>query len=260
MKGTITMKRFLFAAVLLMLSASTGSAQDIPLSKILIEGEPWQVVLSDRPDITYLDAGPKGLTIFQGRRSLLLRPDGKTEAAPPSEDPKTYETTLSRTGATYRIDAEHKAIIATTAKTATALKWVGPVKPTCLTLWPDDAQLVLGDAGDKFLWTARIEKDGSLSSLDRYYSLRVRRGETTSGVKAMTMDAGFLLYACTPLGVQVFDPTGRLCGVILKPAEDDLTAIALGGDKGDTLYVACGDKIYSRKIQGKAIYTLKKEK
>ena len=106
----------------------------------------------------------------------------------------------------------------------------------------------------------RVEKDGSLTGLDRYYSLRVKPGEKASGVKAMVMDAGFLLYAATPLGVQVFDPTGRLAGVILPPAKEEMTAIAIGGKDANTLFVACGDKIYSRKIQGKAAYTLKKDK
>jgi gluconolactonase len=134
------------------------------------------------------------------------------------------------------------------------------VKPTCLTMWPDEAQLVIGDAGAKYLWAARIGKDGKLDSLDRYYSLQVKPGDKGCGVTAMVMDAGNLLYAATPLGVQVFDPTGRLCGVILPPSKEEMTAITIGGKDADTLFVAAGDKIYSRKIQGKAVYTLKKEK
>jgi gluconolactonase len=134
------------------------------------------------------------------------------------------------------------------------------VKPTCLTLWPDEGQLVIGDAGGKFLWTARVEKDGMLGTPDRYYSLRVKPGEKGSGVTAMVMDTRNLLYAATTLGVQVFDPTGRLCGVMLPPANENMTAITIGGKDANQLFIACGDKIYSRKIQGKAAYTLKKDK
>jgi enterochelin esterase family protein len=76
----------------------------------------------------------------------------------------------------------------------------------------------------------------------------------------MVMDANFRLYAATPLGVQVFDPTGRLAGVLLPPDKEEMTAITLGGKDADTLFVAAGDKIYSRKIQAKAVYTLKKDK
>ena len=39
-----------------------------------------------------------------------------------------------------------------------------------------------------------------------------------------------------------------------------MTAIAIGGEKADTLFVAAGEKVFARKIQGKASYTLKKEK
>jgi enterochelin esterase family protein len=81
----------------------------------------------------------------------------------------------------------------------------------------------------------------------------VRRGETASGVTALTVDDKGRVYACTPLGVQVFDPTGRLSGVLLKPADGDLTAVALGGPDGDTLFVACGEKIFARKTKAKAV-------
>ena len=74
----------------------------------------------------------------------------------------------------------------------------------------------------------------------------------------MTMDAGNLLYACTPIGIQVFDPTGRLSGVIAAPSKDAMTAITIGGAKADELFVAAGDTIYARKIHGKATYTLTK--
>ena len=81
-------------------------------------------------------------------------------------------------------------------------------------LWPDEGHLVIGEADGAYLWAVRIEKDGSFGPGDRYYSLRTRPNEKMH-VAAMTMDAGYLLYACTPLGIQVFDPTGRLSGVIL---------------------------------------------
>jgi enterochelin esterase family protein len=74
----------------------------------------------------------------------------------------------------------------------------------------------------------------------------------------MVMDAGYLLYACTPLGIQVFDPTGRLSGVIAAPSKDAMTAITIGGAKADELFVAAGDRIFARRIQGKASYTIKK--
>jgi hypothetical protein len=139
------------------------------------------------------------------------------------------------------------------------LKLKGVEAPTCLTIWPDQGHLVIGESDGAYLWAFRIEKDGSLGPGDRYYSLRTKPNEKMH-VTAMTMDASYLLYACTPLGIQVFDPTGRLSGVIAAPSKDTMTAITIGGEKADTLFIAAGDKIYARKIQGKASYTIKKEK
>jgi gluconolactonase len=53
----------------------------------------------------------------------------------------------------------------------------------------------------------------------------------------------------TKEGLQMFDPTGRLCGVIAKPQNAWLANVVLGGPKLDTLYVTCTDKIYRRKTR-----------
>src|SRR5262249_50712395 len=149
----------------------------------------------------------------------LLRPDGKLEEI--EVRGFAFGPSVVGSGRLYGpflLDREKKAIV---LGDDPALKVPSLVSPTCLAVWPDGAQLVIGDAGDRFLWTARILKDGLLTGADRYYCLRVKPGEKASGVKDMVMDAGNLLYAATPLGVQVFDPTGRLCGVLLPPSKDE---------------------------------------
>ena len=251
------MRRLVIAAALILCAAAPGSAQDIPLSKILIEGESWKLAAKELPGITFLEGTPNGISIYQGRMSTRLHLNGKLEPLPPPPGFDFHSCSTVSTGRTvYCADAKDRSIKTLTIPSQ-VLKMGETASPTCLTLWPGGEQLVIGDGGGKYLWTALIKKGGELDAADRYYSLSVKPGEQASGVTCMTMDAGNLLYACTPLGVQVFDPTGRLCGVIHAPAKD-MTAITLGGEKGDTLYVACGEKIYSRKIQGKAVYTLKK--
>jgi hypothetical protein len=256
------MRRFLVAALLPLCTAAVGHAQDIPLSKILIEGEPWRLVARDLTGITFLDSTADGVLIYEGKLSARLRPDGKIERLPPrsGDTVKRTSATASSRSVTYQLDGDSKSIDAGLSERKQSLKVDGLTAPTSLTVWPDGAQLVIGDAGGKYLWTAPVHKGGALGTPDRYYSLRVRPGEQGSGVTAMTMDAGNLLYACTPPGVQVFDPTGRLCGVILPPSREAMTAICIAGEKGDTLFVACGDKLYARKIQGKAGYTQKKDR
>jgi sugar lactone lactonase YvrE len=132
---------------------------------------------------------------------------------------------------------------------AERVKSAGLAEPSGMVLWPDGGTLVVGDAGDKHLWAFRLDKEGNPVDGEPYYPLRVRPGQKASGVRGLTADDKGRVYACTPLGVQVFDPTGRLSGVMLKPGEGELTAAAFGGDKGDTLFVLCGDKVFARKTK-----------
>jgi enterochelin esterase family protein len=56
-------------------------------------------------------------------------------------------------------------------------------------------------------------------------------------------------YVTSALGVQVFDPTGRQCGVLPKPdLAKPLTSCTLAGIGHQYLYVTNGDKIFRRKL------------
>jgi sugar lactone lactonase YvrE len=206
------MKNLSLAMIVLLSVSMRIAAQDIPLSKILVEKEGWREIAAGSP--------------LHGKSKAEL----------------SQATIRSNAGHVFEINA---------------IKLKGLKAPTCLTLWPDEGHLVIGESDGAYLWAVRIEKDGSLGPGDRYYSLRTKPNEKMH-VTAMVMDAGYLLYACTPLGIQVFDPTGRLSGVVAAPSKEPMTAITIGGVKADELFVAAGDKIYARRIQGKAAYTLKK--
>ena len=60
-------------------------------------------------------------------------------------------------------------------------------------------------------------------------------------------------YVATHAGLQMFDPTARLGGVILKPQHKFLSNATCGGAKFDTLYVTCTDKVYRRKMKPKGV-------
>jgi gluconolactonase len=54
----------------------------------------------------------------------------------------------------------------------------------------------------------------------------------------------------TDLGVQIFDPAGRLAGIIAKPVMDGkIVSAEFAGKDHDILYVAAGDKIFGRKLK-----------
>jgi gluconolactonase len=280
------MKRFVIAVAVLLCAAATGSAQDIPLSKILIEGEGWKVAAKGLAKVKVLAGQPDGTVLLdqKGGPTTYLKPDGTLGKRMPQGDGDPRATVPVMTGDilagvmttpakkgqqanAYYIPDDSKQVLLRSEelnswKEPIPLKLNGITSPRSLALWPDESHLVIGESDGAWLWAFRIDTKGGglLGTGDRYYSLRIKPGEKASNVTGMVMDAGNLLYAATPLGVQVFDPTGRLSGVILPPAKEEMTAITIGGEKGDTLFVAAGDKVYSRKIQGKAAYTLKKDK
>ena len=56
------------------------------------------------------------------------------------------------------------------------------------------------------------------------------------------------------LGIQIFDPTGRLCGVIAKAARDrGEVSCVLSGPGRAYLYVGAGTTIYRRKVQATGV-------
>ena len=66
----------------------------------------------------------------------------------------------------------------------------------------------------------------------------------------MTSDTLGRYYVTSAAGVQVFDPTGRLCGVLPMPQlTKPLTSCAFAGPRHEYLYVTNGDAIFRRKVQ-----------
>jgi hypothetical protein len=75
--------------------------------------------------------------------------------------------------------------------------------------------------------------------------LRTKRGEMTIAVTSLATDKDGRIYAATEMGVQVFDPTGRLCGVLTPAAPGKPEHLAF---EGDLLTHWIGETKYARKL------------
>jgi enterochelin esterase family protein len=80
---------------------------------------------------------------------------------------------------------------------------------------------------------------------NQYCPLRLKRGEKTGGATALTVDKDGRIYAATEIGVQVFDPSGRLCGVLTPAAKGKPEFMQF---EGDQLTLWIGDTKYTRKL------------
>jgi enterochelin esterase family protein len=140
---------------------------------------------------------------------------------------------------------------------------VGITGPNGISLSPDQGTLAVSDYQGGNVWTFRIEPDGKLTAKEPYMTMRLPmdpKGEfkpsqpppykKAAGGDGMDTDMLGRYYVATALGVQIFDPTGRLCGVLPKPQPDKpLTSVMLSGPNREYLYVTNGDKIFRRKVQ-----------
>ena len=72
---------------------------------------------------------------------------------------------------------------------------------------------------------------------------------TMSRGDGMSVDRKGRYYVTSDVGVQIFDPTGRPCGVLPRIDSDQpLTSCILAGPDHNTLYIAHGKTIYRRKL------------
>lgn len=112
---------------------------------------------------------------------------------------------------------------------------------------PDGGTLYVGSSQGRYVWAYRLV-DGKPAGGDRYARLWVRRDQKDQPVTSLTFDVRGCLFAATPDGVQVFDPTGRLCGVIPLPAQGRPTHLEWDGPSNDLLTLWVGDAKYGRKL------------
>lgn len=205
--------------VAVLLLTSTLRAQDMPLAQILIPGENWTKVDGVKHGKTLQFATVNGVTyqIGDDRIALRITPQGEVK-------PTTLRLPLK--------------------------------EPAVLTVSPDRGTMLIGVAGGKHVWLYRIREDGSLDAGEKYIELRVlpyiaktlkerTPQEPGSGVTAIDFDKAGRIYVATAFGVQVFDPTGRLCGVLTSPEDAPVSMMSLVGDQ---LHIDCGKSHYQRKL------------
>ena len=140
--------------------------------------------------------------------------------------------------------------------------------PSGITLSPDQGTLAVSDFRGPYVWAFRIEKDGSLTAKEPYMTMRTEvdlNAKPEDGRSpvyknlcngdGMTSDMQGRYYVATSLGVQVYDPTGRMSGVLPRPSDKAMTSVGFAGPQMEFLYATCADKVFRRKTKARgALY------
>lgn len=285
------------------------SAQDMPLSQVLVPGEDWVLAVDgigfadaptadDQGNFYFSDmksdqglfrVSPSGkvspfLKGVTGVSGMKFGPDGNLYACRArfrelvSVDTRTSKiNVLARDVRPNDLVVTHKGHIYFTETPKKQVTFINPGTkemkpadigvnaPNGICLSPDQGTLSVSDFRGKHCWAFRVEADGSLKSRQPYMTMRRRPDPDAERAilpvfkpscrgDGMITDAYGRYYVATELGVQFFDPTGRISGVIPGPRGiKGMTSVTFAGPELEFMYITCFDRIFRMKTRTRGV-------
>ena len=252
-----------------------GKSENQVLTEILAPGEEWQLAVSKDARIDAPAVNPKGEVFFRaGNQTFMIGTNdkespaivavqafdasGAAHALPSASEPFTHPNDLvaAHNGNLYVTDDPAKGsdepskvwLIKPSGEKSvvdTGLKFANGV-----TLSPDQSLLYVSDYRSHWVYSYLIQPDGTLAFKQQYDWLHSPDNADDAGGDGMCVDVDGRLYVATRLGIQVCDQAGRV-NCILPTPNGKISALTFGGEKFDTLFATCGDKVFKRKMNVK---------
>jgi gluconolactonase len=119
--------------------------------------------------------------------------------------------------------------------------------PNGVILSPDEKTLYVIPSMQKEMMAYPIEGPGNLGQGRVFCTLQQAEGRDNSGGDGLTIDSRGNLYITSGLGLQVFDPQGKLLGIIRFPEQP--ANVTFGGKDSKTLYVTARTSLYSVEME-----------
>jgi len=189
----------------------------------------------------------------QNRQRRIVVFDEKGNATPVATDLGANDLVVASNGNIYCTDPKQHQVWLVRPDGSKQVVAKDIASPNGIILWGDEGTLVVADSASEHLYAFRVEADGTLSYGATCYTMRMPKDETRSRADGMTVDQNGRLYVATTLGLQMFDSTARISGVLLKPEPLFLSNVVFAGPEMDTLYITLGGKLYRRKTQVKGV-------
>jgi gluconolactonase len=115
--------------------------------------------------------------------------------------------------------------------------------PNGITLAPDEKTLYVIPSGQAEMMAYAVESPGKIGQAKVICKLQQRAGQTRGGGDGVAMDGKGNLYITSALGLQVFNPSGELLGIIALPEQP--ANVKFGGADLKTLYVTARSSLYT---------------
>jgi gluconolactonase len=197
--------------------------------------------------------GPDGKLYACGGKTLVAIDPAGGKVSPVADNLGTNDLAVSKSGHVFITDTGKKQVTVVDPKTGQSRAAdTGITAPNGIGLSPDGSTLYVSDYGGVHVYAFKVNADGTLSDKKPLMTMKAPENKpTVAGGDGMAVDAEGRCYVTTALGLQVFDATGKLLGVVPKPGNGPLVSAGFGGKDLDQLYVACGDKLYRRKVKAK---------
>jgi gluconolactonase len=220
--------------------------------KIDVKTGKTTLALDNLPGISGLQIGPDGRFYAchnKEQRVIAITPEGQVDVLVTGV--KCNDLAVTKKGFVYFTETPTQSIHVITPDKQHRVADQGKVnRPNGITLSPDEQTLVVSDAGGAHVWAWQIQNDGSLAAGAPFMTMRLATGKETAQGDGATTEAQGRYFVTTEIGIQIFDTAGRLSGILDKPdPAGKVVSVEFAGPKHDVLYVASGDKIFSRQLK-----------
>jgi gluconolactonase len=115
--------------------------------------------------------------------------------------------------------------------------------PNGVTLSPDEKTLYVIPSGQAEMMAYPVESPGKIGQGKVFCKLNQKGNQTRGGGDGVAMDGKGNLYITSALGLQVFNPSGELLGIIALPEQP--ANVKFGGADLKTLYVTARTSLYT---------------
>lgn len=119
--------------------------------------------------------------------------------------------------------------------------------PNGVILSPDEKTLYVIPSGQADMMEYPVLSPGKIGEGKVFCTLKQPKGKKGTGGDGLTVDTKGNLYITSGLGLQVFNPAGRLLGVIAFPEQP--ANVTFGGPDMKTLYVTARTSLYSAPME-----------